>query len=339
MKIFSYLKWILIIPLYVVLSWIAVHFFALTGFFICGGFFLFWLAYPKKTLCILCKLRPENTQCHFCREPIDKSRLYPKDFLSFFLNFCLILIAAIFCLLIVFQEKIIIEKTNLIPSPKTVTLVEPDIHSFYINEVFDFDIKIENITQAINAAQFEIEYNPKSLEVLDVDFSKSFANIYLQKEVNDDIGYIRVSGGLPNPGFNEPQAIFATIYFKALTPGTNKINILPRSLVLANDGRGSNILKSAGEFKILILTDLADNSEPQSIEAVKKEDNVLGTTGNLIAHDFTKATLNTTREKRHHYEKKRFRDMCRYSTLHTTIIEGVVSLNNFILKSFGIKEN
>ena len=240
------------------------------------------------------------------------------------------------CLFVVFLEKSFLTKLNFI-THQTVTLVAPDTHAFYLNEVFNFDIKVDNITQAINAAQFELNYNPKLLEALDVDFSQSFANIFLEKEVDNNSGYIRVSGGLPNPGITDKQAIFATIYFKAISPGTSPIKILPRSQVLANDGHGTNILKSTDEYQILILPEIASNQEPTTIEALKQSKPVLGiTTNHQDIQDYTKATMDIFRNLPHP-DTEKINQTLNQDTFIQRLFRKIITLDDFILNIFRIK--
>ena len=89
----------------------------------------------------------------------------------------------------------------------------------------------------INAIQADLGFNPEKVEVVDISTQNSFANIFIQKEINNETGYARLTGGLPNPGFFSDRGIFGTVFFRGKQPGVVKIDFLPSSMVLANDGR------------------------------------------------------------------------------------------------------
>ena len=125
-------------------------------------------------------------------------------------------------------------------------------------------IEITGIKTPINTVQADIGFDPAKLEALDVITDTSFANIFIQKEINNDVGYARLSGGLPNPGFSANSGVFGTIIFKSKTPGAVKVEFLPTSMVLANDSTGTNVLKDYASISYLILPERVTSSEEES---------------------------------------------------------------------------
>jgi hypothetical protein len=137
-------------------------------------------------------------------------------------------------------------------------------------------IEIVGIKTPINAVQADLGFDPRKLEAVDVSTEGSFANIFIQKEVNNEVGYTRLIGGLPNPGFFSDHGVFGTVFFKGESPGIAKIEFLPSSMVLANDGRGTNTLKELASASYLILPERISTEEEEMQKSVTIAPTVLG---------------------------------------------------------------
>jgi hypothetical protein len=137
-------------------------------------------------------------------------------------------------------------------------------------------IEIAGIQKPINAVQADIGFQPEKLEVVDVSTQDSFANIFIQKEINNQSGYTRLTGGLPNPGFFADSGLFGTVYFKGKSPGIVQIEFLPSSMVLANDGRGTNALKDLASVSYLILPERITEEEEELQKTITLGSAVLG---------------------------------------------------------------
>lgn len=152
-------------------------------------------------------------------------------------------------------------------------------------------LEIQNIENSINTVQADIGFNADQIEVVDISTADSFADVFIQKEINNEGGWARLTGGLPNPGFNRNNGVFGTIYFKAKTPGLVRIEFLPSSMVLANDGRGTNILKDFPTVSYVILPERISEEEEQIQQQVISDPEVLGDSANsnqLIFFEDTK---------------------------------------------------
>ncbi len=85
-----------------------------------------------------------------------------------------------------------------------------------------------------------------------------------------------MTGELPNPGFFSDSGIFGTVYFKSKSPGLVKIACLPTSMVLINDGRGTNVLKDFAAVSYLILPDKIPENEQKKQKSISFNSNILG---------------------------------------------------------------
>jgi hypothetical protein len=260
-----------------VASWFLVHLLAVLGIFLAIAYPLWWLFAPEKTICFLCRAQREGTTCPFCHRVVRKSEgTSPRSLSSAIFNGGLILVFSIVSFGVVFGESKLLFKLGFPPTPKTASFIIPSRGQYRLGEVFPMKIEISNLKNAINAVQADIGFDPQKIEVVDVSTKDSFANIFLQKEINNEAGWARLTGGLPNPGFFADHGTFGTVYFKGKSPGLVRVEFLGSSLVLANDGRGTNVLKELPSASYLILPEKISPEEEEEQQKLISQANVLG---------------------------------------------------------------
>lgn len=270
------LSLILIIPLSIT-SWVLIHLLAIFGIFLAVAYPMWWLFAPKQTVCLLCRAEKEGAKCPFCRKEIIKNQgLSPKSLSSAIFNGGLILAFSIISIGIVFGESQLLFKFGFPPTPKTVSFVIPSKGEYRLGEIFPMKIEISGIKTPINSVRADIGFDSSKVEVVDMSTKDSFANVFIQKEINNQAGYARLVGGLPNPGFFSDHGLFGTVYFKGKSSGLVQITFLPTSLVLANDGRGSDVLKDFASVSYLILPEKVSQQEEDLQKSVILGANVLG---------------------------------------------------------------
>lgn len=253
----------------VVSSWLLVHLLAIFGFFLAVAYPLWWFLTPKKVPCLSCRTKKEEGWCPFCEQQIAKREEYHvKSIRSAFLNGFLILVLSLASFGIVFVESKVLFKLGFPPTPRTVMFSIPSKGQYKVGEIFPMKIEITGIRTPINAVQADIGFDPERLEAVEVSTSESFAKIFVQKEINNEVGYARLTGGLPNPGFTAEGGVFGIVFFRGKGPGITEISFLPSSLVLANDGRGSNVLKELASVSYLVLPEPLTEEEKEQQEAL-----------------------------------------------------------------------
>jgi hypothetical protein len=187
----------------------------------------------------------------------------------------------------VYGESLLIRKMGLISTPKTVNFVIPSKGQYRLGEIFPMKIEITGIETPINAVQADLGFDASKLEVTHISTQGSFADIFIQKEINNEVGFARLTGGLPNPGFFSDRGLFGTVYFRAKQPGLVVIEFLPTSLVLANDAKGTNVLQKLDQVSYLILPEEISEEEKQmQRDLTRMTSGVLG-----IEHDTTQLTF------------------------------------------------
>lgn len=151
---------------------------------------------------------------------------------------------------------------------KSVSFVIPAKGQYKLGEVFSVKIEIDGVKTPINAVQADLAFDPARVEAVEVSTENSFADIFIQKEIDNQKGYVRLTGGLPSPGFSGEKGLFGTVFFKSKTPGIAKIEFLPTSMVLANDNKGTNVLKDFAQISYLILPEKISQQEENSQKAI-----------------------------------------------------------------------
>jgi hypothetical protein len=153
------------------------------------------------------------------------------------------------------EKKLIEESSYIIPTKKTAMVEIPEYGNYKMNEVTIIPIKVSGLKTTINVVQADIKYDPLLVEVQDVIVEESFANIFIQKDIRNDLGFTRITGGIPNPGFTGEEGVFAKLLIRCKSPGTGKISVLPTSKVLANDGNGTDVLAEFNDHMFYIANE------------------------------------------------------------------------------------
>lgn len=265
------------IILIVISSWLLIHIFAVFGIFLALAYPLWWLFVPQNTICLLCRAQKEGSRCPFCRKNIIKVEgVSPQNLTSAIGNGLLLLLFSLVSIGCVYVETQILFSMGFPEPTKTASFVIPEKAHYRIGEIFTMKIALENIDNPINAIQADLGFDPEKIEVVDISTKDSFANIFIEKEINNTQGWARLIGGIPNPGWIDHRGTFGVVYFKAKNPGIVTITFLPSSAVLANDGRGSNILKQLPEVSYVIAPERISDEETQKQAKIFSNKEVLG---------------------------------------------------------------
>ena len=285
---------------------------------------------PKQTACFLCRAGREGEKCFFCRRLIKKSEnISPASLSSAIFNGVLILVFSIVSIGIVYGESQILFKLGFPPTPKTVSFIIPTKDQYRLEEIFPMKIEITGIKKPINAVQADLGFEASKLEVTDVSTDNSFANIFVQKEINNEGGFVRLTGGLPNPGFFSDHGLFGTVFFKGKSPGVVKIEYLPSSMVLANDGRGTNVLKDLASVSYLILPEKISEEEEEMQKQISFKSEVLGeSTNNTQMKFYEEGSVLGAKVKEEIQKEKQF-------NLFKMFLEGLEKVDRFVLEQWG----
>lgn len=136
---------------------------------------------------------------------------------------------------------VLLSSSAFVQGEKTALSFYPDGGTVVEGDYFEVAVRVE-ATQDINAITAHITYPPDKMEVVDIFQEKSILKIWVQEaEFADTPGSIQFAGGLPNPGFRGIGEVL-TILFRARDTGWAPLGFLSAE-VLANDGKGTNVLE------------------------------------------------------------------------------------------------
>jgi hypothetical protein len=156
-----------------------------------------------------------------------------KLILHFTLSFCILIFA--FCILV---PKVNAQRASLYFSPSSGT--------YTVGNTFLVQVKVNSGGVAINAADGTIIFDPDKLEVVRISKEDSIFTLWVQEPTfSNSLGTINFAGGKPSPGFIGAAGTIINIYFRAKTSGTTNLTFASGS-VLADDGKGTNILETLG---------------------------------------------------------------------------------------------
>jgi hypothetical protein len=129
--------------------------------------------------------------------------------------------------------------------------VSPGTGVYTSGTTFTARIVVNSAGASINAAEGTLSFNPNELSVVSVNRSSSIFNLWVTEPTfSNGAGTISFSGGVPS-GYTGSAGTVMSVTFRAKGSGASKVNFTSGS-VLANDGRGTNVLNgmSGGTFTI-----------------------------------------------------------------------------------------
>ncbi len=257
-----------------IVSWVLLHFFALVGFFVALSLPLWWLIFPRRIPCIGCQIREEGDYCPLCGKEAREGS--PRPFRSVAAHMGILILFFLISLGVVYAEQEILKNLGISLTPKTATFEIPPRAQYRLGEIFPMRITIAGIKRPINAVQADFSFDPRRLELVEISTRGSFASVFIQKEIDNKTGYGRLAGGVPNPGFSQKRGVFGTVYFRGKTPGLAGVKFLPSSMILANNGRGTNVLGKLASSHYLVLPEEISEAERELQESTLIPE-VLGT--------------------------------------------------------------
>jgi len=161
------------------------------------------------------------------------------------------LLKATFVLLIIltlaFSSFLTLQVPRAEAASATIFLT-PTASSYTVGKTFPVKIKVNTGGSSINAAQGKISFDSQRLSLVRISKSGSIFSLWTNEPEEKSEGIIEFGGGVPNPGFIGSSGTIVTLTFRANEPGDTSVNFISGA-VLANDGKGTNILSSLGGAK------------------------------------------------------------------------------------------
>lgn len=125
---------------------------------------------------------------------------------------------------------------------------------------FTLTARVDSLAQPINAIKASLKFNKDKLEIISISKIGSIMNLWVEEPYYSNIeGTLSFQGGVPNPGFIGNGGIVLHIIFHAKSPGVTTIS-WNKGEVLANDGKGTNILTNLQNIDFEIGKDIIEKA-------------------------------------------------------------------------------
>ncbi|MBU4216345.1 cohesin domain-containing protein [Candidatus Parcubacteria bacterium] len=134
--------------------------------------------------------------------------------------------------------------TNSASAAGASLYLTPSTGTYVIDGEFTISVKLNTGGQVVNAAEGALSYDAALLEAVSINRNGAVFNLWTTEPVATG-GNIKFGGGVPMPGYNGVSGHVLSVKFKAKAPGVAQVNFTSGA-VLANDGKGTNILASMG---------------------------------------------------------------------------------------------
>ena len=108
-------------------------------------------------------------------------------------------------------------------------------------------IQVHTGGEAINAVEAVVNYDPKSVTVKSIDADDSFCGqqFFIKKTIDNVVGKVDIACGLPTPGYaGDGGTIAKLVLVPNSTASSFTLKFDSRTQVLANDGLGTDVLRS-----------------------------------------------------------------------------------------------
>lgn len=133
--------------------------------------------------------------------------------------------------------------------------LSPSSGTFYVGSTFNVSVVVNTNGNNINTVRADLKFDPKKLQVVNPTVGKSLIAIWiLQPAYSNTDGKISFQGGVPSPGINNSAGLISTISFRVMQPGLTNVSFLNSSLILLDDGKGTNVLNSLnqGQYELTL---------------------------------------------------------------------------------------
>ena len=114
--------------------------------------------------------------------------------------------------------------------------------SVKISTPFQVQVHLTTTHHSVSTISTELQVNPQQLQIESINTQYSFCTFYTQKTFDAIQGTVQINCGTPSPGFTGDSTV-AIVTLQPITTGSSIISFTPSaSHILANDGKGTDIL-------------------------------------------------------------------------------------------------
>ncbi|MBI2552805.1 hypothetical protein HYW17_05930 [Candidatus Uhrbacteria bacterium] len=146
--------------------------------------------------------------------------------------------------------------------------ISPSAGSYNVGKTFSVTVGISSADRAVNAASGAISFPQDKLEITALSKTGSIFSLWVQEPVfNNSAGTVSFEGIVLNPGFTGASGKILGVTFRVKAAGAAPLNFSSGS-VLANDGKGTNILSSLGSASFALEVPVTGPAAPEATTPV-----------------------------------------------------------------------
>lgn len=145
---------------------------------------------------------------------------------------------------VVALAALLLQAPHVVHAASASLYLSPSSGSHTLNSTFNVSVFVSTDV-SVNSAEATVSFPKDKLNVTSVSSAGIFTIWTSQPSYSNSTGRVAFAGGLPTPGYKGKTGKIITITFKAIAEGSAKVSITKGS-VLANDGKGTNVLKTQG---------------------------------------------------------------------------------------------
>lgn len=131
-------------------------------------------------------------------------------------------------------------------------LLRPGSGNFLVGSTFDLSIILDTKNVPVNTIEAELFFPHDKLQLANNSIGKSIIQFWpAVPEFSNESGRVYFAGAVPSPGINVSEGVVLTLTFRVVSLGEAEVRFGSKTSVLANDGKGTNVLnqKSSAFFK------------------------------------------------------------------------------------------
>jgi len=137
--------------------------------------------------------------------------------------------------------------TSVVKAEGASLYLSPQTGTFFVGSTFDISIFVNTGGNNVNAVKVDLKFDQRKLQIASPTAGRSFISVWISQPTFSNIeGTAVFRGGVPSPGINTSSGLVSTITFRAIQPGEAVVSVSDSSLVLLDDGKGTNVLSSVG---------------------------------------------------------------------------------------------
>lgn len=160
-----------------------------------------------------------------------------------------------FCFLIIFVFSAFLFSFQDVAAAGASLYIAPASGTHVIGSTFTVSVKVNTGGQVINAAEGSLSFDSDLIEFVSASRSGAVFNLWTTEPSLSGTNVI-FGGGIPGQGYNGTAGHVCSITFRTKKAGNANIRFTSGA-VLANDGKGTNVLSSMGSAAYVIAPKVA----------------------------------------------------------------------------------